>query len=236
MRTAVECAGLTRRFGPVWALRGVDVRVGAGAVAALLGRNGAGKTTLLRVFSTLLGPTGGRLAVLGHTVMEAGARGRPNRLAAEAARERIAWLSSSGHHYEDLTGLENLAFFSRLAGGGTDAAWLRDLLDRVGIARAANFKVRTFSAGMRRRLDLARLCAAPADLVLMDEPFVNLDADGASLVRELIREWKAGGAAVIVATHLEKELASVADLAVRLRAGRPDLSAAGDHLPAQADP
>ncbi|WP_420633584.1 ATP-binding cassette domain-containing protein [Candidatus Palauibacter sp.] len=216
MSFAVAAEGVTRRFGRRWALRGVDLAVPRGAVVALLGANGTGKTTLLRVISTLLRPTAGRVEVLGHTLPAGG----------DAIRARAAFLTAGGHAYEELTGLENLRFATRMSGTDIAAGALREALADVDLAGAADVPVRAWSTGMRKRLELARLRLRPLELVLLDEPFVSLDEDGVGLVQEAIRGWRDTGAAVLVASHRVDDATRHADEVVRLEGGRVAAGAA----------
>ena len=169
---ALRLAGLTRRFGRRWALRGIDLEVSRGTVLAVLGANGTGKTTLLRILGTLLRPTAGRAEVLGANVTK-----HPDRV-----RRLTAMMTPHGHAYEELTGLENLRFAARMGGGAGDASAHRTALARVGLEEAGDLPVRAYSTGMRRRLELARLGLRSPDLVLLDEPFASLDEAGVELV------------------------------------------------------
>ena len=208
--SAVRAVGLTRRFGRRWALRGVDFEVERGEACALLGANGTGKTTLLRVLATLLRPTTGTVEVLG---LDVGAGG-------DAIRRRAGLMPPAGHAYEELTGLENLRFAARMAGAPADERGLREALDAVGLAEAAEEPSRAYSTGMRKRLELARMCLRPLDLVLLDEPFTSLDEAGVELVQDAIAAWSAAGATVVVASHRVDDALRRADRVVRLERGR----------------
>lgn len=207
---AIRVAGLTRRFGRRWALRGVDVEVEPGTVCALLGANGTGKTTLLRVLATLLRPTAGTVRVLGLDVETDG----------EAVRRRTGLMPAAGHAYEELTGAENLRFAARMAGLRPAGDSLRAALSGVGLAESADQPVRAYSTGMRKRLELARMRLRPLDLVLLDEPFTSLDETGVDLVQTAIEAWRAGGATVVLASHRVDDTLRHADRVVRLERGR----------------
>jgi len=216
---AVEVEGLTRRFGRRWALRGVDLEVPSGIVVALLGANGTGKTTLLRVLSTLLRPTAGRVRVLGQ-LLPGGGGGAPETVAGtDRVRERTALMTPGGHAYEELTGLENLRFAALMSGLSLEDAELREALAAVRLDQAGDTRVRAYSTGMRKRLELARVGQRALDLVLLDEPFVSLDEEGVELVQDAITGWRSDGAAVIVASHRVPEATRHADLVVRLDGG-----------------
>lgn len=206
---AIRIAGLTRRFGRRWALRGVDIEVRGGTVTALLGANGTGKTTLLRVLSTLLRPTGGEVEVLGRPWHEGG----------DAIRARTALMTPGGHTYEELSGRENLRFAARMSGVPHDAAALDRALESVDLVEAANTRVRAYSTGMRKRLELARLGLRPLELVLLDEPFVSLDDEGVELVQAAIERWRDAGATVLIASHRVSDATRHADRVVRLDRG-----------------
>ncbi|HET6193590.1 MAG TPA: ATP-binding cassette domain-containing protein, partial [Trebonia sp.] len=144
---AVEAEGLRKRFGGTEALRGLTLTVAAGSIYGLLGPNGAGKTTTVRILATLLRPDGGRAAVLGHDVVRDAA----------AVRRRIALAGQAATVDADLTGRENLLFLGRTSGLSRRGARARaaGLLEAFGLAGAGGKQVKTYSGGMRRRLDLA---------------------------------------------------------------------------------
>ncbi len=219
MSAAIRIEGLTRRFGRRWALRGVDLEIESGTSVALLGANGTGKTTLLRVLSTLLRPTAGRVEVLGE-VLPGGAGGAHGSDGADEVRRRTTLMTSSGHAYEDLTGLENLRFAARMSGPELGPDELSRALAEIGLEEAAHTRVRAYSTGMRKRLELARLGLRPLDLVLLDEPFASLDDDGVALVQTAIGRWRDDGATVLVASHRVDKAVARADRVLRLEHGR----------------
>jgi heme exporter protein A len=175
---AVAVAGLRRDYGERAALDGVEISLAAGESLLVLGPNGAGKTTLLRILATLLRPSAGEVRVLGA------------RLPGEAwkARGRIGFLGHEALLYRDLSGRENLRFHARLHGLRGEAAEARigELLGAVGMERRADERVAELSAGMRQRLALCRCVLHEPELLLLDEPDSNLDADGRELAQELI--------------------------------------------------
>jgi len=209
-RPALRLAGITRRFGRRWALRGIDLEVSRGTVLAVLGANGTGKTTLLRILGTLLRPTAGRAEVLGANVMK-----HPDQI-----RRVTALMTPGGHAYDELTGLENLRFAARMGGGDVDARAHRAALAHVGLEEAGDLPVRGYSTGMRKRLELARLGLRSPDLVLLDEPFASLDEAGVELVQESITGWREGGATVLIASHRLTQAGRHADRTVRIERGR----------------
>jgi heme ABC exporter ATP-binding subunit CcmA len=206
----IRVTGLTRVFGAQRVLDGVDLDVAAGEAVALLGANGAGKTTLLKIVATLLRPTRGRATVAGHDCVRD----------AEAVRALLGVLAHGAHVYEDLTARENLAFWARLAGRPADRQTLGAALADVDLERHADARVRTFSAGMKRRVALARLALAQPRVLLLDEPFAGLDQRGRKWLEGRLETFKAGGSALLMATHsLGREL-GIADRIAILAGGR----------------
>nr|WP_173064721.1 ATP-binding cassette domain-containing protein [Phytohabitans houttuyneae] len=217
---AVEVRGLVKRFGVVTALSGVDLRLPTGAILGLLGPNGAGKTTVVRILTTLLRPDSGQARVLGlDVVRQAGAVRGAIGLSGQVA-------AVDGY----LTGRENLRMIGRLAGLRRAAARHRadELLDALGLDSAGDRTARTYSGGMRRRLDLAAsLVAAPAVLFL-DEPTTGLDPRGRLELWRLLEELAVRGTSVVLTTQYLEEADRLADqIAVLdhgtvIAAGTPD--------------
>ena len=208
--TALAVSGLARRFGRRWVLRGVDLEAGPGEIVALTGRNGSGKTTLLRICATALRPTRGTARIFGHDVVKD----------AGEVREHVGLLGHAAGLYDDLTALENLSFAQRMAGVAPELTQLRLILEDVGLARDAESRVRGFSAGMRRRLALARLLLRPPRLLLLDEPFASFDADGILRVNRFALDVAAAGGIVLVATHDVRRGSGVFTRRVHIHEGR----------------
>ncbi len=206
---AVAVAGLRRDFGERPALDGVGFELAAGESLVVLGPNGAGKTTLLRILATLLRPSGGEVRVLGA------------RLPGEAwkARGRIGFLGHEALLYRDLSGRENLRFHARLHGlrGAAAEARIGELLAAVGMERRADQRVAELSAGMRQRLAVCRCVLHEPELLLLDEPDSNLDAEGRELARELI--GPGGRRTRVLVTHDPERALPDADQVLRLGAG-----------------
>src|SRR5215218_1906338 len=206
---AISVAGLRRDYGDRPALDGVAFELAAGASLVVLGPNGAGKTTLLRILATLLRPSGGEVAVLGSSL--------PNE--AWKLRGRIGYLGHEPLLYRDLSGRENLAFQASLQGlaGETGARRIEQLLEAVGMERRADERVAELSAGMRQRLAICRCVLHEPELLLLDEPDSNLDAEGRELARDLI--GPGGGRTRVVVTHDPERFLPEADQVLRLGIG-----------------
>ena len=167
---AIEATGLVKRFGDTTAVDGVDLAVRAGAVYGVLGPNGAGKTTTIRMLATLLRPDAGSARVLGHDIVKE----------ADAVRGQVSLTGQLASVDEDLTGRENLVLLARLLGLSRAGARARaaELLEAFGLADAAGRLVKTYSGGMRRRLDLAAALVARPPVIFLDEPTTGLDPRG----------------------------------------------------------
>jgi heme exporter protein A len=198
---AIVTADLARLFGGSPALAGVSIQVDAGRSVAVLGTNGAGKTTLLRILSTALRPSYGSAAVDGYDVARQ----------ADIVRHRVSYLGHATGLYEDLTTRENLAFAATLLATPDAAARVERALVDVGLAERANDRVRDLSAGMRKRAALGRILLGNASLVLLDEPYAALDADGMALIDQLLVAWREVGVAVLVASHATERLTPLLD-------------------------
>ena len=194
-RTTVEFAPalklheVSKRYGAQWALVRLSLTLRRGATLLLTGHNGSGKTTLLRVLATAVRPSSGTVQVLG-----ADAGREP-----DTVRSQVGLLSHAHFVYEDLSGLENMTFLARLLGQPSSAA--AGALERLGLSPADDRPVRTYSAGMRRRLALARLFLKQPAVALLDEPFVELDPAGVAELEARVRELHAAGTTLVLATH-----------------------------------
>ena len=207
---ALELDGVARRFARRWVLRGVNLQVRAGEAVALMGRNGSGKTTLLRVVSTTIRATRGAGRVFGFDLSKE----------ADDVRRNIGVL---GHHagiYDDLTAAENIRFAMQMYGMSVTRADVESALEQVGLAAEYKERARGFSAGMRRRLALARLLLRPPRLLLLDEPYAAFDQHGIEQVNAYVRRIVAGGGAALIATHDLSRASAVAQRVVRIEDGR----------------
>ena len=220
-RAGNERAG-KRRTEPVRALRGVDLGVPRGGVCALLGPNGAGKTTVVRVLATLLTPDAGTARVAGHDVLR------------EPGLVRAA-IGLAGQHAavdDDLTGRENLLILGLMHHLGRRGARARaaELLDRFGLADAGDRLVKTWSGGMRRRLDLiASLVVAP-QVLFLDEPTTGLDPRSRAEIWAAVRELAADGTTVLLTTQYLDEADRIADQIVIIDAGLVTAQGSPDEL------
>ena len=199
--------GLARRFGRRWALARVSFSLAPGESLMLLGPNGSGKTTLLRCLATALRPHEGEIVLDGRNAWSHRSQ----------LRSSIAMLSHATCLYDDLSARQNLAMWASM--GRYDAP-IDPLLERVGLPTNRPEPVRTYSAGMRRRLSLARMLLKQPRLVLLDEPFSSLDPQGRQVVRAIFQELRDAGASLVLATHLPEDARPLCENALYLEAGR----------------
>jgi ABC-2 type transport system ATP-binding protein len=194
---AIRVEDLAKRFGPVVALDGIDFEVPAATIFGLLGPNGAGKTTAVRVLTTIIPPDRGRAEVLGHDVVRD----------ADAVRLRIGLAGQSAAVDENLTGRENLRLIGRLAQmpGRLVAPRADTLLGRFELTTAADRPVRTYSGGMRRRLDVAASLVHRPQVLFLDEPTTGLDLQSRGELWNMIRELVDAGTTVLLTTQYLEE-------------------------------
>ncbi|MFJ8465856.1 ATP-binding cassette domain-containing protein [Streptomyces swartbergensis] len=198
---AVLSEGLEKRFGEVRALRGLDLAVAEGTVCGVLGPNGAGKTTAVRLLTTLLRPDAGSARVAGHDLAREAA----------AVRSRIGVTGQDTSIDGDLTGRQNLLLFGRLHRVRGTAGRTTELLDRFGLAEAADRPASTYSGGMRRRLDLAASLIRRPEVLFLDEPTTGLDPASRNLIRDAVRDLTAEGTTVLLTTQYLEEADQLAD-------------------------
>jgi heme exporter protein A len=188
---ALEVRGLTRRFGPVHALRGIDFMLARGDALAVFGPNGAGKTTLLRVVAGLVRPGSGEVRLYGEPMV----RG------AGEHRRRVGFISHHSFLYDGLTARENLTFYARIYGLASPQGRAEAALEAVGLRERASSPVATFSRGMVQRLAIARALLPDPDVVLLDEPFTGLDQQAAAALRVQLQRLHAERRTVVLVTH-----------------------------------
>jgi len=200
---AIEATGLVKSFGETRAVDGVDLAVRSGSVYGVLGPNGAGKTTAIRMLATLLRPDAGSARVLGHDIVEE----------ADAVRGLVSLTGQLASVDEDLTGRENLILIGRLLGLKRAPAKARaaELLEAFGLAEAAARLVKTYSGGMRRRLDIAASIVVTPQLMFLDEPTTGLDPRSRNQVWSIIRALVAGGTTILLCTQYLEEADQLAD-------------------------
>lgn len=206
--SAIDASGLGRRFGIRWVLRGVSLQVRRGEAVGLLGANGSGKSTVLRILGTLLKPNAGRASINGLDVVSD----------ASSVRGQVGYLAHTPGLYDDLTARENLRFAADMLGLPYGA--VEDSLERVGLMRVARDRVRGFSAGMQRRLALARLMMRNPRVLLLDEPYANLDAEGIELMNSILAAVVGSGGAALIALHERAPAKGMLDRTLTLVNGR----------------
>ena len=194
---AIEASGLVKRFGKTTALDGVDLIARRGTVLGLLGPNGAGKTTAVRILATLIRPDAGTARVVGHDVQRD----------AHQVRQLIGLTGQYASVDEMLSGFNNLVMIGRLLGipRGQAKARATELLERFGLAEAARRPAKTYSGGMRRRLDLAASMVGRPQVLFLDEPTTGLDPRSRKELWEIVRGLTADGATVLLTTQYLEE-------------------------------
>ncbi|MCX5038748.1 MULTISPECIES: ATP-binding cassette domain-containing protein [Streptomyces] len=207
---AVLSEGLEKRFGTVRALRGLDLAVAEGTVCGLLGPNGAGKTTAVRLLTTLLRPDAGSARIAGHDLVREAA----------AVRRLIGVTGQYASVDGDLTGRQNLRLFARLHRVRDAAARADELLERFGLADAADRPATTLSGGMRRRLDLAASLVRRPEVLFLDEPTTGLDPASRNRIWEAVRALKEEGTTVLLTTQYLEEADRLADDIALMDRGR----------------
>jgi ABC transporter DrrB family efflux protein len=219
---AARVEGVTKRFGATVALAGVDLEVPERTVFGLLGPNGAGKTTLVRILATLLTPDAGRAEVLGDDVVRDPA----------AARELLGLTGQFAAVDEILTGRENLEMFGRLFKLPRADARLRadELLERFDLADAADRPARTYSGGMRRRLDLASSLLTRPRILFLDEPTTGLDPRSRNQIWAIVRELRREGTTLLLTTQYLEEADQLADRIAVIDRGRVIAEGTGNEL------
>ena len=206
----VHVQGVTKRFGKVLALRGIDLQLERGRFLGIFGPNGAGKTTLLKILATLTHPSTGTVSIAGHdSVREA-----------DAVRSLLGVLGHRTFLYGHLTAFENLQFYGRMFGVKKLPERILEVLQAVALDTHAQQLVRTYSRGMQQRLAIARAILHHPPLLLLDEPYAGLDQHAAAHVQELLRQLHAVECTLIMSTHdLQRGLELCDDIAIQCRGG-----------------
>jgi ABC-2 type transport system ATP-binding protein len=223
MTTAVIAArGLTKRYGGIEVVRGIDLTVARGETIGLLGPNGAGKTTTILMMLGLTDVSAGEIRVLGHD---------PTREPLEVKR-RVGYLPDAVGFYDNLTAWENLSYTAklmRIPAAERDQRILAALA-RVRLSDVANKPVSIFSRGMRQRLGLAEIIMKRAEIAILDEPTSGLDPQSTSEFLDLIRDLKADGVTVLISSHLLDQVQRICDRVALFQAGRIALLGSVDEL------
>jgi heme exporter protein A len=201
----IHVESLTVTYGRTIALDGVDLEFESG-VTGLFGPNGSGKSTLLRVIAGLLRPASGSAAIDGTNPRS------------ESIRQRIGYAGHSPGLYRDLSVRENLELFARLYGAPTIR--VDDVLGALGLGNQGSTRAGDLSAGLSRRAAVARALVHNPDVLLLDEPYANLDDEAAELVSSAVRAWTEKDRIAVIATHGAKRVKSYANAGVILRNGR----------------
>lgn len=219
MTAGLSVEDVSRRYGRRWALARVSLEIAPGGAWMLLGPNGSGKSTLIKCLSTRLKCHHGTIRLDGKELWT-------NR---SALRSQIAVLSHDSALYDDLSARENLDVWARL--GGYRVAH-GELLQRVGLEPDRPDPVRTYSAGMRKRLALARVLIKEPKVLLLDEPFTALDPAGRAQLVEVIRQLQQVGTTLVMATHLPRVAREICSHTLVLDAGRTIYQGHADEAPA----
>ena len=209
---AIESHSLVKQFGKVRAVDSIDLAVPTGGVYGFLGPNGAGKTTTIRMLATLLRPDSGTARVFGHDIVRE----------ANAVRGRISLTGQFASVDDDLTGTENLILLARLLGYSRSQAGARaiELLEAFDLIDAARRQVKSYSGGMRRRIDIAASIIITPDLLFLDEPTSELDPYSRNQVWDIVRALVAEGTTVLLTTQHLEEADQLADRIAVIDHGR----------------
>ncbi|MCO5147619.1 MAG: ABC transporter ATP-binding protein [Aquamicrobium sp.] len=199
MTPTIDLSGVSKSFGPIHAVRDVSFSLKEGEIVALVGHNGAGKTTLIKMMLGLIRPSAGTVRVLG----EDPSTGAPE------VRTRLGYLPENVSFNPALTGTETLRFYSALKRAGRGQ--IRGLLERVGLAGAADRRVRTYSKGMRQRLGLAQALLGQPKVLLLDEPTTGLDPASRRDFYRFLDELRDSGSTILLSSHALSELEGRAD-------------------------
>jgi heme ABC exporter ATP-binding subunit CcmA len=202
---AVQVQNLSKIFGRTAALRNVSLDLDSGRFYVLRGENGAGKSTLMRIIAGLSHPTHGEVRIFG--------------VKSHDALARLGYMAHAPLVYDELSGMENLRFFATLYGGTSDAP-LEQAMRRVGLDPGLTRRVGQYSQGMRQRLSLARAIFHLPPLVLLDEPFSNVDPESSAQIAQLLADMRSSGTTILLITHQLELLANMADEFLFLSAGQ----------------
>jgi heme ABC exporter ATP-binding subunit CcmA len=201
----VQVEGVSKIYGRTAAVRGVSLELQPGRFYVLRGENGAGKSTLLRMIAGLSEPTSGQIRIFGQKTKD--------------ALNRMGYMAHAPLLYDELSGMENLRFFAKLYGIDSDTP-LAEAMHRVGLDPELLRRVGQYSQGMRQRLSLARAIFHAPRLLLLDEPFSNVDPESAAQIARLLGAMRSAGNTILLVTHQLGVLANMADEFLMLSAGK----------------
>lgn len=207
---AIETHNLIKRFGSRGILNGIDLRVKAGEFLVLFGPNGAGKSTLIRILCTLMKPSSGTAKVTGHDVVDD----------PDGVRTNVGLLGHNTHLYEDLTATENIRFYLQWRGADNLPMRVDQALKATDLEYVKDQRVRTFSAGMKKRLCIAKMIACPPRVLFLDEPYSSLDEEGSRMLNRFLLTLRADGRTVFMVTHHREQGIATADRILALEHGR----------------
>lgn len=205
----LQVEGIVKNFRGVAVLKGVDLQVAPGEIVVLYGPNGSGKTTLLRILATLSRPHAGHFKIGGLPGEER-----------DLVRPLFYYSGHGTQLYDDMNPVENLRFFTALYQKQPGVVAIQDVLQKVGLWRFRSFAVATFSAGMKRRLSMARSMLLTPRMLLLDEPYTSLDTAGIKLVNEYVAGFAAAGGSVLLSSHSPDLVATLPHRAVWMQDGK----------------
>ena len=206
----IVAEGVTKSFGNVQALRGIDLKVKKGEFVTVFGPNGAGKTTLIKLLATLTKPTSGKVIIANHDIKK-----EPDKV-----RALIGAISHDPYLYGNLSALENIGFFASLYGISQPKEKAIQVIKQVGLESRMYDLVRTFSRGMQQRLAVARAIVHEPKILLLDEPYTGLDQHGARIFGELLNWLKTENRTIVMTTHNLPEGLEISDRVAILDGGR----------------
>ena len=202
--------GVTKSFGNIQALRGVDLKIKKGEFVTVFGPNGAGKTTLIKLLATLTKPTSGKVIIANHDIKK-----EPDKV-----RALIGVISHDPYLYGNLSALENIGFFASLYGISQPKEKAIQVIKQVGLESRMHDLVRTFSRGMQQRLAVARAIVHNPKIFLLDEPYTGLDQHGARIFGDLLNWLKTENRTIVMTTHNLPEGLEVSDRVAILDVGK----------------
>jgi heme exporter protein A len=191
MAALIQVEGLTKSYGYIKALKGIDLTLAPGDFLSLFGPNGAGKTTLIRILSSLIKPTAGRVEIAGYNLAED----------TQELRRQIGVISHATYLYGSLTALENIRLYASLYGVANPTQRAKEVIEQLGLGERLHHLVRTFSRGMQQRLSIARALIHQPRIILLDEPYTGLDQHAAHLLSELLHQLNDGERTIILISH-----------------------------------